>query len=155
MCVGVVQDRALLVTRIQTPRNELVSIPNAIVIATSIVNFSFSTREIARPVAVATTVTIGYDVPWRQVHALMLAAARGLPAIAAQPEPYVLQTALNDFHISYELNAFVVDTALYRETLSELLGAIQDRFAEAKVEILSPGYHAVRDGGPSTLPPWP
>ena len=153
--VGVVQDRALLVTRIQTPRNELVSIPNATVIATSIVNFSFSTREIARPVAVATTVTIGYDVPWRQVHALLLAAARGLPAIAAQPEPYVLQTALNDFNISYELNAFVVNAGLYRETLSELLGAIQDRFAEAKVEILSPGYHAVRDGEPSTLPPWP
>jgi small-conductance mechanosensitive channel len=150
--LGVVQDRALLVTRIRTPRNELVSIPNAIVIGASIVNYSLSRREIDQPVAVATTVTIGYDVPWRQVHTLLLAAARSVAGIDEAPEPYVLQTALNDFHISYELNASVRDVQRYRETLSELLGAIQDHFAAAGVEILSPGYHAIRNGNRSTLP---
>jgi len=153
--VGVVQDRDLLVTRIQTPRNELVSIPNATVITSSILNFSFGRREIQRPVALATTVTIGYDVPWRQVHALMLAAARAVPGIATDPPPQVLQTSLNDFHISYELNASVLDVLLYRETLSELLASLQDRFAEAGVEILSPTYEVNREGSQSTVPPLP
>jgi len=151
--VGVVQDRALLVTRLQTPRNELVSIPNATVIGASVVNFSFSRREIQQPVALATTITIGYDVPWRQVHALMLSAARSVAGITDEIEPFVLQTSLNDFHISYELNAFVRDPATYRQTLSEVLAALQDQFAAAGVEILSPGYHAIRNGNRSTLPP--
>lgn len=151
--VGVVQDRALLVTRLQTPRNELVSIPNATVIGASVVNFSFSRREIQQPVALATTITIGYDVPWRQVNTLMLSAARSVAGITDEIEPFVLQTSLNDFHISYELNAFVRDPATYRQTLSEVLAALQDQFAAAGVEILSPGYHAIRNGNRSTLPP--
>jgi small-conductance mechanosensitive channel len=65
-------------------------------------------------------------------------------------EPFVLQTSLNDFHISYELNAFVRDPATYRETLSAVLAALQDEFAAAGVEILSPGYHAIRNGNRST-----
>ncbi|MFN9058047.1 MAG: mechanosensitive ion channel family protein, partial [Cyanobacteriota bacterium] len=69
--------------------------------------------------------------------------------------PYVLQTSLNDFHISYELNASVSDVLSYREILSELLGAIQDQFAAADVEILSPAYHSMRNGNPRTVPPWP
>ena len=150
--VGVVQDRALLVTRLQTPRNELVSIPNATVIGASVVNFSFSRREIRQPVALATTITIGYDVPWRQVHELMLGAARSVEGITDEIEPFVLQTSLNDFHISYELTAFVRDPATYRQTLSELLAALQDQFAAADVEILSPGYHAIRNGNRSTVP---
>jgi len=153
--VGVVQDRDLLVTRIQTPRNELVSIPNATVITSPILNFSFGRREIQRPVALATTITIGYEVPWRQVHALMLAAARAVPGIAEDPPPLVLQTSLNDFHISYELNASVRDVVFYRETLSAMLASLQDRFAEAGVEILSPAYQANREGGQSTAPPPP
>jgi len=150
--IGGVQDRALLVTRIQTPRNELVSIPNATVIASPIINFSFASREIQQPVALVATVTIGYDVPWRQVRALLLAAAATVPEIDARVPPAVLQTALNDFHISYELSASVRDVGRYRETLSALLAAIQDRFAEADVEILSPMYQAVRDGNPRTIP---
>ncbi|MEO1002485.1 MAG: mechanosensitive ion channel domain-containing protein [Cyanobacteria bacterium J06638_7] len=153
--VGVVQDRALLVTRVQTPRNELVSIPNATLIGASVVNFSFSRREIQQPVALATTITIGYDVPWRQVHELMLAAARSVAGITREVEPFVLQTALNDFHISYELTAYVRDPGTYRQTLSDLLGALQDQFATAKVEILSPGYHAIRDGNATTVPSQP
>ncbi|WP_255092402.1 mechanosensitive ion channel family protein [Synechococcus sp. J7-Johnson] len=150
--VGVVQERALLVTRVRTPRNELVSIPNAMVIGASVVNFSFSRREIQQPVAIATTITIGYDVPWRRVHELMLAAAKSVKGISDEVEPYVIQTSLNDFHISYELNAFVIGADTYRETLSDVLAALQDHFAAAEVEILSPGYHAIRNGNASTVP---
>lgn len=150
--LGVVEDRALLVTRIRTPRNELVSIPNATVIGASVVNYSLARRDCGTPVAVATTVTIGYDVPWRQVHALLLGAAADVAGVCEAPAPFVLQTALNDFHISYELNAGVREVERYRDTLSELLAAIQDRFVAADVEILSPAYHAIRDGNARTVP---
>ncbi|MGB7565462.1 MAG: mechanosensitive ion channel domain-containing protein, partial [Prochlorococcaceae cyanobacterium] len=153
--VGIVHDSALLVTRLRTPRNEVVSIPNATVLGASIVNYSLARREIAEPVVIATTVTIGYDVPWRQVHRLMLDAAGATAGISRERPPFVLQTSLNDFHISYELSAYVEDVETYRRTLSDLLGAIQDQFAGAGVEILSPGYHAMRDGNGSTVPPWP
>jgi small-conductance mechanosensitive channel len=152
---GIVRGRDLLVTRIVTPRHEVVSLPNASVIAAPIINYSFSRREGAAPVAVATSITIGYDVPWRQVHSLMLAAAQSVVGIVPDPAPYVLQTSLNDFHISYELNVAVARELCYREILSELLGAIQDQFAAADVEILSPAYHAMRNGNPRTVPPWP
>ncbi|MFM7311668.1 MAG: mechanosensitive ion channel family protein [Cyanobium sp.] len=153
--VGVVQDRALLVTRVLTPRHEVVSIPNATVIGASIINYSLARREAGIPVAVATTVTIGYDVPWRRVHALLLAAATSSEGIRDEPSPFVLQTSLNDFHISYELNAHVRDVNRYRETLSDLLAAIQDQFAAAGVEILSPTYQAIRNGNRSTVPQSP
>ena len=150
--LGVVQERALLVTRIRTPRNELVSIPNAMVIGASVMNFSFSRREIQQPVALSTTITIGYDVPWRRVHELMLAAARSVKGITKEMDPFVLQTSLNDYHISYELTAYVTDPSQYRAALSEVLAALQDQFAAADVEILSPGYHAIRNGNASTVP---
>ena len=153
--VGIVHDSALLVTRLRTPRNEVVSIPNATVLGASIINYSLARREIAQPVVIATTVTIGYDVPWRQVHRLMLDAAGATAGISQELPPFVLQTSLNDFHISYELSAYVEDVDTYRSTLSDLLGAIQDQFAGAGVEILSPGYHAMRNGNGSTVPPWP
>lgn len=153
--VGIVHDCALLVTRLRTPRNEVVSIPNATVLGASIVNYSLARREIAQPVVIATTVTIGYDVPWRQVHRLMLDAAGATAGISREMPPFVLQTSLNDFHISYELSAYVEDVDTYRSTLSDLLGAIQDQFAGAGVEILSPVYHAMRNGNGSTVPPWP
>jgi small-conductance mechanosensitive channel len=82
----------------------------------------------------------------------MLAAARSVPGLTRDPAPLVLQTSLNDFHISYELNACVADVNLYRETLSALLASLQDRFAEAGVEILSPAYQANRCGDASTVP---
>ena len=85
----------------------------------------------------------------------MLTAARSVEGITDEIEPFVLQTALNDFHISYELTAYVRDPGTYRQTLSDLFAALQDHFAEAKVEILSPGYHAIRNGNASTLPKQP
>jgi small-conductance mechanosensitive channel len=150
--VGVVQERALLVTRIRTPRHELVSLPNATVIAASIVNFSFPRREMARPVAIAVSLTLGYDIPWRRVQQLLLRAAGRTDLVLADPLPFVLQTSLNDHHITYELNACIGEEEHYREAVSALLASIQDSFAEADVEILSPAYACLRDGSARTVP---
>jgi small-conductance mechanosensitive channel len=91
-------------------------------------------------------VTIGYDVPWRKVHELLVEAARSSPDVKQEPAPFVLQTALNDFYVSYELNAYTDNPHITARTYSELHQNIQDRFNEAGVEILSPHYSALRDG---------
>jgi small-conductance mechanosensitive channel len=150
---GTVQSSTLLVTRLRTASNELVSVPNSTLLSSYITNFSLSKREVNEPVALTPEVTIGYDIPWRVVHELLIDAARQTEGIGTDPRPLVLQTSLNDFHITYKLIAFLLDDHAYPQTLSSLLGHIQDVFAEAEVEILSPGYQALRRGRSSTVPP--
>ena len=145
--MGDVIEKTLLVTRIRTIKNEDITIPNSMVMASHIVNYSSSARLILH-----TTVTIGYDAPWRQVHELLLTAARSTERIVPEPAPFVLQIALNDFYVSYELNATTDAPALMAVVYSELHKNIQDRFNEAGVEIMSPHYSSLRDGNPMAIP---
>lgn len=147
---GDVVEKTFLVTRIRTPKNEDVAVPNAAVLSNHIVNYSRMSRE-GDGVILHTTVTIGYDVPWPLVHRLMTQAALDTPGIETEPTPFVLQTSLGDFSVAYELNAYTHEVTRMAGLYSGLHRHIQDRFAEAGVEILSPTYHARRDG-PSTLP---
>jgi len=97
-------------------------------------------------------VTIGYDAPWRKVHETLLAAARATEHVLAKPEPFVLQTALNDFYVSYELNAYTEKSQGMARIYSQLHQNIQDKFNEAGIEIMSPHYATLRDGNQSTIP---
>jgi len=99
-----------------------------------------------------TGVTIGYDVPWRQVHELLLGAARATQYILEQPVPFVFQTSLDDFYVSYELNAFTDQPNKMASIYSELHQNIQDKFNEAAVEIMSPHFSALRDGHQINIP---
>lgn len=147
---GDVVERTLLVTRIRTTQNVLVTIPNSTVLNTSIWNYSSLVAD--GGLMVRATVTIGYDVPWRQVHALLIAAGRATPGARAGAEPYVLQRALGDYNVAYELNLPTDRPNAMERTLSDLHANIQDEFAHAGVEILSPAYTALRDGSPPILP---
>lgn len=147
---GDVIEKSILVTRIRTIKNIEVTIPNALVLAAHIHNFSANARD--GGIVLHTTVTIGYDVPWRRVHALLLEAARRTPGILKRPAPYVLQTALQDNYVAYELNAYSDQPNRMATTYSMLHQSIQDTFGEAGVEILSPQYRAIRDGNPLTVP---
>lgn len=147
---GDVLTKGLLVTRIRTPKNVEIVVPNATILASQIINYSALARE--RGLILHTTVTIGYDVPWRQVHELMKSAALATPGILADPAPFVLQTALNDWHVSYELNAYTQDANRMPATYSGLHENIQERFNAAGVEIMSPSYYALRDGNTTTIP---
>ena len=99
-----------------------------------------------------TTVTIGYDVPWREVHKLLVEAALATEHIKKKPHPFVLQTSLDDFYVSYQLNARTREIQKMALIYSELHKNIQDKFNEAGVEIMSPHYGAHRDGNQSTIP---
>ncbi len=148
--VGDVVDRTLLVTRIRTIKNVVITIPNGLVLNNHIINFSSSAQEMG--LILNTGVTIGYDVPWRQVHMLLIEAARATEHILEEPEPFVFQTSLNDYYVSYELNAYTQVPEEMAATYSELHQNIQDYFNTAGVEIMSPAYSAWRDGNASTIP---
>lgn len=148
---GDVIEKTLLVTRIQTIKNVEITIPNSMILASHIVNFSAMAR--GPGLILNTSVTIGYDAPWRQVHDLLIAAARRTPMIETQPEPFVLQTSLDDFYVTYELNAFTREPNRKARIYSLLHQNIQDEFNRAGVEIMSPHYRAQRDGSESTVVP--
>jgi small-conductance mechanosensitive channel len=99
-----------------------------------------------------TTVTIGYDAPWRTVHRLLVRAALATPNVRSQPTPFVLQSALNDFYVSYELNAYTDKPREMLNIFSDLHKNIQDGFNEEGVEICSPHFSALRDGNVIAIP---
>lgn len=149
--VGDVIERTLLVTRIRTIKNVVVTIPNGMVLNNEIINYNAPMVE--EGLILNTTVTIGYDVPWRKVHDLLIQAALATRDIQSEQKPFVLQTSLDDYYVSYELNAYTHAPERMAAIYSELHQNIQDWFNEAGVEIMSPGYTAYRDGNDVTIPP--
>jgi len=149
--VGDVLERTLLVTRIRTIKNVVVTIPNGMVLNNEIINYNAPMLE--EGLILNTTVTIGYDVPWRKVHDLLIQAALATCDILSDPKPFVLQTSLDDYYVSYELNAYTHAPERMAMIYSKLHQNIQDWFNESGVEIMSPGYTAYRDGSETTIPP--
>jgi small-conductance mechanosensitive channel len=148
--VGEVIEKTLLVTRICTQKKEVVTIPNGTVLGGVVINYSAEARQ--KGVIFHTTVTIGYSAPWRQVHELLVSAALATEDVLRDPAPFVVQTALNDFYVAYELNAYTVNPKNMQNIYSALHQNIQDKFNEAGVEINSPHYAALRDGNRTTIP---
>jgi small-conductance mechanosensitive channel len=148
--VGEVMEKTLLVTRIRTQKQEVVTIPNGTVLGGVVVNYSAEARTDG--VIFHTTVTIGYSAPWRQVHELLMSAALATDDILRNPAPFVLQTDLNDFYVAYELNARTANPQNMQTIYSQLHQNIQDKFNEAGVEINSPHYTSLRDGNRITIP---
>jgi small-conductance mechanosensitive channel len=148
--VGDVLEKNMLVTRVLTIKNVEVVIPNSAILSNQILNYSVLARS--RGLILNTTVTIGYDAPWRTVHDLLIQAALRTEGVLPTPAPFVLETSLNDFHISYELNAYTDRANEIQNTYSYLHQAIQDSFNEAGVEIMSPTFYALRDGNTVTIP---
>ena len=150
--IGDIEDKTLLVTRIRTPKNVIVTLPNATVLNSNVVNFSASARDTGIPLVIYTTITLGYDVPWRKVHQVLMEAADATESILKDPTPFVLQTSLDDFYVSYELNVYTDQTRQLPLIYSNLHKNIQDKCNEADIEILSPHYSAIRDGNHNTIP---
>jgi small-conductance mechanosensitive channel len=148
--VGDITEKTLLVTRVRTIKNVEITIPNGTVLSSQVVNFTTLAAE--HGLILNTTVTIGYDAPWARVHELLIEAARRTEHILSEPAPFVLQTALNDFYVSYELNAYTDRPDVMAATYSQLHQHIQDAFNEGGVEIMSPHYGALRDGNATTIP---
>lgn len=147
---GNVIEKTPLVTRIRTPKNEVVTIPNSFIMSSHTVNYSSSARNYG--LIIHSEVTIGYDAPWRKVHQLLIDAALTTPGVSTDPEPFVLETSLSDWYPVYQINAYIKDADKQAQIYSDLHQNIQDKFNEAGVEIMSPHYMAMRDGNETTIP---
>jgi small-conductance mechanosensitive channel len=135
---GTVLSLGLLSTKIRTVKNEQVIIPSGVLVGTTTMNFSRLARE--KGVILYTSVTIGYDAPWRQIHAMLMQAADRTEGLRREPAPFVLQNALSDFYVEYQLNAYIKKPEERIPVLAALHANIQDVFNEFAVQIMSPHY---------------
>ena len=147
---GDVIEKNMLVTRVRTIKNEIISIPNATVMNSHTINYSSDAPE--KGLIMHSTITIGYDVPWRAMHEVLVQAALKTPLLLEEPAPFVLQTSLDDFYVSYQINAYTREPNKQAKIYSDLHQNIQDGCNAAGIEIMSPHYRAARDGNQSTIP---
>jgi small-conductance mechanosensitive channel len=147
---GQVIERTLLATRLQTPKYENVTIPNSAALSSHVVNYSATSDS--PDLVVHTAIGLGYDIDWRKVHELLKNAANKTEYLETHPEPFVLQKSLDDFSVSYEINARTKRPDLLPVIYSELNRNILDEFSREQIEIMSPRYTAVRDGNALAVP---
>ena len=140
---GFVIEKSVLVTRIRTRKNDVITIPNSNLMTSQTTNYTFSAHNYG--VIVHTKVTIGYDMQWQQIRDLLLAAAAKTSHLQKKPEPFVRITALDDFYVEYEINAYTRKSDLLGDIYSELHQNILDSFHSNGVEIMSPHIFAHRN----------
>lgn len=138
--MGDVTEVRQLVTHIRTPKNEEIVVPNSLILNSSVVNYSTLARQ--GQLVLHTTVGIGYETPWRQVEAMLLEAASRTPGVQTEPPPFVLQQALGDFCVNYEINVYCDDAQAMNRLYTALHQNILDVFNEYGVQIMTPNYES-------------
>ena len=149
---GDVEEKSLIVTRIRTGLNIIVTVPNASLLSSNIKNYSASKRDSNRPVIIATRVNFPYELPWQTVYEILTNAAQITPYVLADYPPAVFQRSLNESSVTYQLEVYTDYPRKEFTIWSELHKNIRDKCNEAGIEILAPDYSAIRDGNRSTIP---
>ncbi len=139
---GFVIEKTMLVTRIRTRKNNVITIPNSSLMTSQTTNYTFSAQNFG--LVVHTKVTIGYDMRWQEIRQLLLDAAHATRGLRQHPEPFVLVTALDDYYVEYEVNAYTNQYDKLPLIYSELHHNILDSFHSHGVEIMSPHIYAHR-----------
>lgn len=147
---GDIIEKTLLVTRIRTIKNEIISIPNSQVMNSHTTNYSVEMG--GSGLIIYTNITMSYEIPWQKVHELGILAADRVELLEKAPLPFVLQTSLDDFYVTYQVNGYTKNPHKQALIYSELHKHLLDVFHEAGIEILSPHYRAVRDGSHKDMP---
>lgn len=140
---GFVIEKTVLVTRIRTRKNDVITIPNSNLLTSQTSNYTVAAHDYG--IIVHTKVTIGYDMNWQEIRQLLLNAATATPGIEKKPKPYVNITALDDFYVEYEINAYTRKSETLSAVYSTLHQNILDSFHTAGVEIMSPHIYAHRN----------
>lgn len=148
--MGDIIEKTPLVTRVKTPKNEIVTVPNSFVMSSMTTNYSSSAQEYG--LIIHSDVTFGYEVPWQQVHHTLIQAALATPDIEAEPRPFVLQTKLDDWYVVYQINAYTHHPEKMALIYSNLHQNIQDLFNAAGIEIMSPHFMGVRNADQVFMP---
>jgi small-conductance mechanosensitive channel len=137
---GVVEEFKVMITRVRTPKNEIVVIPNSNIMNSDVINYSQLAKT--EGLLLHTKVGIGYDTPWRKVETMLIEAAGRTSGIDKEKSPFVLQTSLGDFSVEYQINAYCKEVGNLQRIYSKLHANIQDVFNENGVQIMSPAYVA-------------
>lgn len=140
--VGNVIEKSPFITRIRTIKNEIVTIPNSFITTSDTVNYSASARQYG--LIIHTMFTMGYDVPWRTVHRLLIESAIKTNGILEHPTPFVLETELNDNYMCYQINAYIKQADDMPYIMSDMLQNIQDAFNEAGIELFAPHHFTTK-----------
>jgi len=140
---GFVIEKTVLVTRIRTRKNDVITIPNSNLLTSQTSNYTVAAHDYG--IVVHTKVTIGYDMHWQHIRKLLIDAAQATPGIEKKPAPFVVVTALDDFYVEYEVNAYTHQSDTLPIIYSTLRQNILDNFHEAGVEIMSPHIFAHRN----------
>jgi small-conductance mechanosensitive channel len=148
--VGTVEELKVMITRVRTPKNEIVIIPNSNIMNSDVINYSQLAKT--EGLLLHTKVGIGYDTPWRQVEVMLIEAAGRTNGVDKERTPFVLQTSLGDFAVEYQINAYCKEVKNLPRIYSELHANIQDVFNENGVQIMSPAYVADPET-PKLVPP--
>jgi small-conductance mechanosensitive channel len=138
--IGFVVEKSATVTRIRTHKNEYVTFPNMTILTSNITNYNYSATEKEEGLMLYLDVTMGYIVPWRTMHTIMLGAAEKTQYVLKTPKPFILQTAFEDFYCRYQLNVFIKEVAKIPAIYSELYQNLQDGFVEAGVSLTAPHF---------------
>ena len=147
---GDVIEKSLLNIRLRTAKNEEITIPNSTVLSSNTINFT--TNSIDKGLILHSTITLGYDVDWKKVYATLIEAGLKTDLVLKEPSPFVLQTSLDDFYVSYQLNIYTNHANKKNRILSDLHENVQDSCNEHGIEILSPHYKSLRDGSSVAIP---
>lgn len=139
---GFVIEKTVLVTRIRTRKNDVITIPNANLLTSQTSNYTVAAHNYG--IIVHTKVTIGYDMNWKDIRQLLLNAAAETTGIEKKPKPFVVVTSLDDYYVEYEVNAYTRKADTLSMVYSELRQNILDSFHKAGVEIMSPHIYAHR-----------
>jgi small-conductance mechanosensitive channel len=148
--IGDVTEQKLQVTRLRSPKNEEIVIPNSQILNGEVVNYS--TLALTHGLILHTEVGIGYETPWRQVEAMLMMAAESTPGVLHEPRPFVLQKALGDFAITYELNAYCDKPQAMASLYTALHRQVLDVFNQYGVQIMTPAYEG-DPASPKLVPP--
>ncbi len=135
---GLVSEIGMLATKIITRENYVVTVPNAVVVSGKITNLSVQNPD--GGVNLTVGATIGYDTPWRQVHAMLELAAKRAKCVDLSQPPLVRQLSLMDWYIAYELQVRLLPGQSLAAARNELHSNIQDVFNEFNVQIMSPNF---------------
>ncbi|GHT51713.1 hypothetical protein FACS1894102_7610 [Spirochaetia bacterium] len=138
--IGFVVERGAMVTRIRTHKNEFVTIPNSMILSTSVTNYNTSAEDGKDGLIVYIRITMGYEVPWRTVHDILTNAALKSDSILKEPKPFINQLALDDYYCAYELNAYTKNVEKLPRVYTEVYTNIQDGFSEHGISMYAPAF---------------
>lgn len=131
-CSGTVTEIGMFYTKLATPDNKLVQLPNSAIVSTNVINFS------AQPTRrVELRVSASYDAPTDQVIALLTKLAADHPLVLDDPGQMIHVDEYGDNAITYIMRIWCAN-ADYWTVYYDLMDGFKPAFDQAGIEMTYP-----------------